>query len=134
MSLFKSTHLLTFYSRPWQPNEHSISILQLDMFGYRESQMHDDGPPWQEFMVGTCTGQWRANVELKQYELLSIVNSEIGNGHFQDVLEWFEFSAARDRFDFVILEVVNEKLAFHLEDKRGFERLRGTKNYIKRYK
>lgn len=99
MKEFQTTHNLPF----------EIAPFEMDVF--------DEG--WLRFRVGTCQGVW--NSKGKQYRLLAVDNSEPGNGHFDDVLEWFEHSAKRDKKDFVILELWNERLAEHLKTKRGFK-------------
>jgi hypothetical protein len=72
------------------------------------------------FRVGTCHGQWRATNDA--YEILSIVNTHIGNGHFDDVLQWFEDSCQRDRKILRIREVWNGNFKAHLIRKRGFSK------------
>lgn len=70
------------------------------------------------FRIGTCDGAWRSTQIT--YDILSVINSQPGNGHFEDVLEWFEFSCRRDGKLLRILEVMNDRLRKHLIDKRGF--------------
>lgn len=90
----KTSHNLDFEVAPWKTKE------------------------WLMFKVGTCNGLWRCNCN--SYEILAISNDIPGNGHFEDVLEWFEFSCKRDKKDLVFLEIWNEKLMSHLINKRGF--------------
>ncbi len=92
----KTTHALDFSTRPWSRN-----------------------PEWTDFQVGTCAGLYRATPEA--FEILSIVNSEPGNGHFEDVLEWFEHSCRRDKKVLRFLEMMNEGFERHLIQKRGFK-------------
>jgi hypothetical protein len=100
---FTSTHNLSFESAP-------------DPFrGYR-------------FRVGTCEGQW--GVAKGCYYILSVTNRNQGNGHFDDVLEWFEFSCKRDGRNLIVLEIWNENLLAHLVDQRGFQAL-GNEHAIK---
>lgn len=100
-------HKLDFLSAPW----------------------HRD-PSWFLFKVGTCAGQWRAT-ELF-YEVLSIKNNKPGNGHLEDVFEWFEFSCKRDKKDLKVLEVMNVDFGKHLVNKRGFKHYMGC-DYIKHF-
>lgn len=93
----KTTNNLEFYSAEWDS----------PVISY---------PPWQLFKIGTCHGQWRANNGC--YEILGLVNKEKGNGHFNDVFEWFEFSCKRDGYDLKILEVWNKRLKKHLIKKK----------------
>ncbi len=74
---------------------------------------------WKEFKIGTCIGQWRATPDA--YEILSIENETPGNGHFEDVLEWFEQSCKRDKKKFRIRCVDNKRFKAHLILKRGFQ-------------
>lgn len=80
-----------------------------------------DWPRTTEFMlfrVGTCHGTWRAT--FISYEILNVINDQPGNGHFEDVIEWFEYSCRRDGKLLRILEVMNDRLRTHLVNKRGF--------------
>ena len=97
---FQSSHNLPFGDAPPGPLD--------DMFG--------DG--WRNFRIGTCLGQWRAIPEA--YEILSILNTKPGNGHFDDVLEWFTQSCKRDGKCLRFREVGNPLFKAHLIGKRGF--------------
>lgn len=85
-------------------------------------------PDWLRFKVGSCGGLWWSLPDC--YLILSIINDIPGNGHLQDVFEWFEFSCQRDQKNLVIMEVWNEGFKRHLLDKRGFIVL-GEDNIIK---
>lgn len=78
------------------------------------------------FRVGTCTGIFTFNEN--EYVIVGISNSKFGNGHFNDVMEWFENSCKRDNKDLVVAEIFNKKLMAHLIGKRGFEFLKN--NYV----
>lgn len=95
MSEFKSTHNLHFEVADWEY----------------------DGQ-YKRFRIGTCSGLW-ASIP-KSYGILAITNSKPNNGHFNDVLEWFENSCKRDNKTLQILEVWNKRLKKHLIEKRGF--------------
>lgn len=95
---FQTTHKLPFLSKRWD-NPFNI----------------DD---WQEFKIGTCKGQWMPTQNT--YDILGIVNYSPGNGHFTDVIEWFENSCKRDNKDLRIMEVMNKDFALHLVSKKGF--------------
>ena len=86
---------------------------------------------WKLFRIGTCTGQW-SGTDPKYYEILSVINSHPGNGHFADVLEWFESSCKRDKRGLLIREVWNRKFKKHLIKKRGFKEF-GKDDVIKYY-
>lgn len=81
------------------------------------------------FRIGTCNGLWRCTNEF--YDILAIDNTKPGNGHFNDVFEWFEHSCQRDKKSLRILEVWNGRLKEHLITKRGFE-IDGEDNVVKR--
>jgi len=93
---FKSLHNLNFETAKW-------------MNGVNK---------WQRFRVGTCEGLWSSTDE--SYCILAVTNSTLGNGHFTDVLQWFENSCKRDKRSFKIIELWNDRLKSHLINKRGF--------------
>lgn len=76
-------------------------------------------PEWTKFRIGTCEGLWACDD--KFYKILAVVNNEKGNGHLNDVFEWFENSCKRDGRDLKVLEVWNKKFKQHLISKRGFK-------------
>ncbi len=82
------------------------------------------GDDWMEYVVGTCQGLWKQ--EGDAYEILSFYNNKPGNGHFEDVMVWFEFSCKRDHKNLIIREVWNKRLKQHLITKRGFTVLEGN--------
>jgi len=111
ISQFKSEHGLDFECAPYP---YSI----------------DKANEWYCFRVGTCEGLWCAKDD--SYDILAITNKEQGNGHFNDVLQWFEQSCKRDNKSLRILEVWNEKFKAHLIDKRGFTDV-GSDNLVKTF-
>lgn len=98
VNAIETTHKLDFLSAPWN------------------NPMNDQG--WQEFKVGTCKGQWRHTD--RGFEILSVINEEPGNGHINDLFEWFEYACRRDKSPLWILEVWNKRFKKHLIEKRGF--------------
>ena len=70
------------------------------------------------FRVGTCSGQWGSTRD--SYFILSVINDKPGNGHLDDVFEWFEFSCKRDNKNLLVLECMNESFYLHLLSKREF--------------
>ena len=74
--------------------------------------------PFIQFRIGTCHGLWGVTGE--SYDILAIDNKEKGNGHLEDVFEWFENSCRRDNRDLKVLEVWNKAFKKHLIEKRGF--------------
>ncbi len=108
---FVSSHRLSFEVTPWRPDAEMAKLLGVD-----PNDLVRDG--WMLFRIGTCGGQWRCAGDA--YEILSVINDRPGNGHFDDVLEWFEQSCRRDGKPLRIREVANERLKRHLMEKRGF--------------
>lgn len=103
---FKSEHGLPFEIADWNP-----------LPGF---------PATKEFMrfrVGSCDGLWRSTKE--SYDILAITNDNKGNGHFNDVLQWFEQSCRRDKKVLRILEVWNKRFKRHLITKRSFKDIGG---------
>lgn len=92
---FESTHKLSFEIAPWLTQD------------------------FKRFRVGTCDGLWNATDE--SYDILAVTNEAPGNGHFEDVLEWFEQSCRRDKKSLRFLELWNEGLKKNLIEKRGFK-------------
>lgn len=87
-------------------------------------------PKHKLFRVGTCEGQWGDTYD--SYFILSVVNSKPGNGHLNDVFEWFEMSCKRDNKNLLVLECENERFYNHLISKRGFVALdKEQRNCIK---
>jgi hypothetical protein len=111
--LFISTHKLDFESAPWN------------------SQL-DPADNWMLFRIGTCEGVWRATEH--SYDILAITNNEPNNGHFTDVLEWFENSCKRDGKKLRILEVWNEVFKNHLITKKGFSVIPMTDHVVKDFR
>lgn len=112
MTEFKTIHDLPFEVAEWEMN----------------AVMEEE---WYRFRVGTCTGLWRSTDT--SYEILAIENSKKGNGHFEDLLQWFYNSCLRDRKNLRIREVWNQRLKYHLVSKRGFRYL-GPDDVEKQYK
>jgi len=105
MNAVITTHKLYFQACPWPRN-----------------------PAIQLFKIGTCEGQWVYN-DLS-YCIISVMNDVPGNGHLDDVFQWFEFSCKRDKKALVIMEFFNAKFKQHCIYKRGFQKF-GKDNLIK---
>ena len=88
-------------------------------------------PEFMQYRIGTCSGLWR--VTDTTYDILAITNHSPGNGHFGDVMEWFENSCRRDNRDLQVLELWNKDLWRHLIEKRGFEDI-GDATVIKKFR
>ena|ERR1700727_1697954 len=98
--LFESTHKLDFLCCPWE----------------RDAE-------WMRFKVGTCSGLWKSTPDA--YEILAVDNEQPGNGHFNDVMEWFENSCRRDRKSLKFLEILNPAFKKHLLKKKEVSSLAG---------
>lgn len=83
-----------------------------------------EGETWKAYRVGTVRGLWNSDAE--NYLILSFVNDEQGNGHLNDVFQWFEHSAKREGLNIKILQIVNSRFYNHLINKRGFKKIEGT--------
>lgn len=80
--------------------------------------------PFPRFRVGTCEGQWFSTDDC--FVILSLINSQPGNGHLDDVLEWFEHSCNREHKNLLIIECINAQFWLHLVTKRGFTEMDTT--------
>lgn len=114
MDEFISKHKLVFEVGPWD---------MAKFFPAKEN--------YQRFRVGTVEGLFGFDDD--NYYILALQNNELHNGHFDDVLEWFENSCKRDKKNLVIQEVWNPSLKLHLIKKRGFS-VMGKDNVIKKFK
>lgn len=103
---FESSHKLDFMACPWPVD-----------------------PEFTAFKIGTCEGIYGSTKDT--YDIVAVVNNEPGNGHFEDVIEWFENSCRRDKKSIRFMEMMNPRLASHLKIKRGFKR-EGENNLIKK--
>lgn len=108
-----TTHNLPFEAAPWDPTfaEFFPQLLAIIM---RIKE------PIVAFRVGTCDGIY--TVRDNAYQIIAIQNSEPGNGHFEDVLQWFENSCKRDKKNLMFMEIMNADFGRHLCLKRGFKR------------
>jgi hypothetical protein len=70
------------------------------------------------FRIGTCSGQWGSCKDC--YYIMSVFNEEPGNGHLEDVFEWFEYSCERDHRNLLVLYFLNDDFYDHLIEKRSF--------------
>lgn len=69
--------------------------------------------------VGTIIAVW--GVTPDGYEVHSVNNTEMGNGHFEDFMQWFEHVCKRDNGTLTFTDVPTERFKKHLIEKRGFE-------------
>lgn len=81
--------------------------------------------------MGTCEGVWLSTQV--SYDILAVSNNQQGNGHFEDVLQWFEFSCRREGYVLRFLECWNKDFKKHLIEKRGFKDI-GNDNVELKYK
>lgn len=104
----ETTHKLEFEQREWFRN-----------------------PEWWDFRVGTCNGIYRHNIDKESIEILAVVNEQKGNGHFKDVIEWFEFACRKQNLKLRFLETWNLRLAWNLR-KHGYKMV-GFMNWEKQF-
>lgn len=90
--------------------------------------LHADGFGGSLFKIGTCHGQYGSTED--SYYILSVINDNVGNGHLDDVFEWFERSCVRDGKNLLILEIFNGKFYNHCIEKRGFIKLDENKENL----
>lgn len=105
--MFESTHKLEFFAAAWADPEFTC------------------------FKIGTCQGLYVSTSET--YDIIAVVNNEPGNGHFQDVIDWFENSCLRDKKSLRFMEMMNDEFRKHLVLKRGYKP-EGENNLIKTFK
>lgn len=70
------------------------------------------------FRIGTVKGQY--GICKNELFILSITNDQPGNGHLEDVFQWFEFSCKEYDKNFMILEFQSHRFYLHCIRKRGF--------------
>lgn len=114
MNAIVTKHNLDFEAAPWEP---------LPSFPSCKN--------FRKFRIGTCEGLWTSTDTT--FDILAIENNVKGNGHFEDVLQWFAYACKRDKKDFRVLELDNLNLKAHLILKRGFKP-QGPDNVIKKFK
>lgn len=107
MNAITTTHNLDFLAAPYRKGMLASIFL---------SDMDDSGIV--AFKIGTCEGIY--STSKTSYDIIAITNDYPGNGHFEDVLQWFEFACKRDKKDLRFMEIMNEKFGKHLVNKRGF--------------
>lgn len=93
-------------------SEHNLEYLQT------EDTEIEPGRTMAGWKVGTCHGLVCFTDE--SIEILAIVNEEPNNGHFNDVLQWFEYAAKDQGKILRVIELFNQRLKWHLINKRGF--------------
>jgi hypothetical protein len=115
MNIIRTTHDLDFEVANWEIPEWAKGLLHS---GQIKNDDEYPGIKWKLFRVGTCEGQWRQTPEA--YEILSVINGNPGNGHFNDVLEWFAYACRCSNLPLRIRKFTNDEFKKHLIEKRGF--------------
>lgn len=95
----------------------SVEMISKHKLAFEVAEWHRSDE-WLMFRVGTCHGLWRSTPS--HYEILAIDNDNKGNGHFEDVLQFFEESCKRDKRNLRFVEILNPRFLKHLVEKRGF--------------
>ena len=88
-------------------------------------------PDVTRFRVGTCNGIF--SFDANNYIIIGVTNDKQGNGHLQDVFDWFENSCKRDKKNLMVAEIMNKALMKHLIEKRDFVAI-DNNNVIKHFK
>jgi hypothetical protein len=95
-------------------SKHKLPFMSADY-----DQPFADGFNWRLFKIGTVEGLFAFRGTA--FYILVIENKEKNNGHFDDVLGWFEYACQRDGCNLIFLEVWNKAFLKHLVEKRGFQ-------------
>jgi hypothetical protein len=95
----------------------STHNLEFEMCGWPYGVPANVASYW-AFRVGTCRGLYTATK--LEYQIIAIENDRPGNGHLQDMFDWFENSCRRDARNLRICACWNLKFKRHLLKKRGF--------------
>lgn len=101
---FASTHKLPFEAAPWEFND----LLPVS-----------PDSPILRFRIGTCEGIFFSDKE--SYTIIAIDNKYPGNGHLQDVFDWFENSCKRDKKSLRFVDIINHRFLKHLKEKQSFK-------------
>ena len=88
-------------------------------------------PDVTRFRVGTCNGIF--SFDSDNYIIIGVSNDKQGNGHLQDVFDWFENSCQRDKKNLMVAEIMNRQFMKHLIEKRDFVAINNN-NVIKYFK
>lgn len=65
-------------------------------------------PQWHDFKCGSVHGLYRPHDH--EFQILAVVNTKNGNGHFEKMMEWFMKSATREHYNLSFLDVENPVL------------------------
>lgn len=105
------------------------SIITTHKLDFEACPWHRD-PRVTAWRVGTCHGQYEFVKGV--LVLISIHNNEPGNGHLEDVFQWFEGTVKKHGNGVLIIaEFMNDKFKKHCIEKRGYKPVEGTNNVIK---
>lgn len=91
---------------------------------------YDEDGDWKCLNMGTCIVHFGETEQA--YEIFGIVNTNKGNGHLEDVLQWFEYMCKEKGKYLIFTHFENQNFKKHLIEKRGFESY-GKNNAIKIY-
>jgi hypothetical protein len=108
MNAIETTHKLDFEACPWP--------ISPDQTAYR---------------IGTCHGIYYFSDE--GINLIVIHNDNPGNGHLEDVFEWFEYACRAQGCDLYIRSFFNKRFKKHCIEERGFQSINDV-DVVKRFK
>ena len=115
MNAVITNHKLNFEMCKWHLSDLTRQLS--DSLNLKDDDKYPD-IPWLLYRVGTCEGQYRVTDEA--YEILSVVNKKPGNGHLEDLLQWFEYACKRSKLPLRILSFTNNNFKEHLIKEKGF--------------
>jgi hypothetical protein len=110
MNAIQTTHNLDFGACPWP-----LDLTEAGIMAYR---------------IGTCHGIYQFDDD--GISIIAIHNDTPGNGHLEDVFQWFEFSAQAQKKDLYIRRFFNPQFKQHCITKRGF-REHGQDDVFKKF-
>jgi len=80
--------------------------------------MYDEVTHWSWAKVGTCHAFY-GETEI-EFDIFGVGNSKKNNGHFNDLVEWFEYLAAIRNKNLLFSHFENLDLKRHMINKRGY--------------
>lgn len=92
--------------------------LPFEVAEWETGKILDPNSTFRVFRVGTVGGLWDSTDTT--YDVLAFLNEQPGNGHLEDVFEWFFSSCKRDNKDLRVLELWNKRFKAYLMREHEF--------------